>query len=52
MIRIIARFMQKRRIKKICKAWGYNCSECIHHDYVFEGTVFRGVRCRLKGKEV
>ena len=48
MIQIIDRFLRKRRLRKICKAQNYNCSECIYHEYVFEGTVFRGTRCRLE----
>lgn len=25
---------------------GYNCPECIYHDFVFEGSIFRENRCR------
>ena len=38
---------RKREKKKICKANGFNCPECIYHDWVFEGIIFRGNRCRL-----
>lgn len=36
----------KWKHKRFCKLNGYNCPECIYHDFVFEGTVFRGNRCR------
>ena len=24
------------------------CSECIHHEHIFEGVIFRGTKCRLE----
>ena len=42
------KWRKKRRIRKICKANNYNCSECIYHEYIFEGTIFRGTKCRLE----
>ena len=47
--RLFHKWHRKRAIKKICKANNFNCSECIHHDHIFEGAVFRGTRCRLGG---
>lgn len=46
--RLFQKWRRKRAIKKICKANNFNCSECIHHDHIFEGAVFRGTRCRLE----
>lgn len=46
--RLFRKWRRKRAIKKICKANNFNCSECIHHDHIFEGAVFRGTRCRLE----
>lgn len=46
--RLFKKWRRKREIKKICKANNFNCSECIHHEHIFEGAVFRGTRCRLE----
>lgn len=39
--------------KKLIAKWKYRrfcrmnrCPDCIYHDFVFEGCVFRGNRCR------
>lgn len=45
---LINKWRKKRRIRKVCKASGYNCSECIHHEHIFEGVIFRGTKCRLE----
>ena len=50
--RLFRKWRRKRAIKKVCKANNFNCSECIHHDHIFEGAVFRGTRCRLEDKDV
>lgn len=52
LVRLFQKWRRKRAIKKICKANNFNCSECIHHDHIFEGAVFRGTRCRLEDKDV
>lgn len=44
------KWMWKREKRKICKANGYNCSECIYHEHLFEGARFCGTKCRLEGK--
>lgn len=49
--RLFREWRRKRAIKKICKANNFNCSECIHHDHIFEGAVFRGTRCRLEDRK-
>lgn len=48
LFRLFQKWRRKRAIKKICKANNFNCSECIHHEHIFEGAVFRGTRCRLE----
>ena len=45
---LIDKWRKKRRIRKVCKAFGYNCSECIHQEHNFEGIIFRGTKCRLE----
>ena len=44
----IKKWRKKRRIRRVCKAVGYNCSECIHHEHIFEGVIFHGTKCRLE----
>ena len=36
----------KWKYKRFCKLNGYDCPDCIYHDFVFDGAVFRGNRCR------
>ena len=43
MLNKIIKAIKKRRM---CKLHGYNCPECIYHDFIFEGCIFRGNRCR------
>ena len=45
---LINKWRKKRRTRKVCKAFGYNCSECIYHEHIFEGIIFRGTKCRLE----
>lgn len=45
---LINKWRKKQRIRKVCKAFGYNCSECIYHEHIFEGIIFRGTKCRLE----
>lgn len=42
------KWLKKLKRKKICKANRYFCPDCIYHEHIFEGTVFRGTRCRLE----
>ena len=44
-------YLKKKRHHKYCKRVKFNCPDCIYHDFIFEGTIFRGNRCRW-GKEV
>lgn len=46
MRRKLRRFLWKIRKKRFCKLNGYYCPECIFHNFVFEGSTFRGNRCR------
>lgn len=32
--------------RRFCRLNGYNCPECIYHHFVYEGSIFRGNRCR------
>ena len=46
-MKLFHEWRKKRKLRKICKANHFNCSECIHHKNIFEGTSLRGVLCRL-----
>ena len=48
MMVLLKKWRKKRRIRKVCKAIGDNGSECIHHEHIFEGVIFRGTKCRLE----
>lgn len=45
---MLKRLLKILRIRRVCRANGYNCAECIYHDFLFDGVVFRGVACRLE----
>lgn len=34
--------IQKRRF---CKLNGYFCPDCIYHEFIFDGCIFRGTKC-------
>ena len=44
--KLIAKWIAKRKYRRFCKLNGYRCPDCIYHDWVWEGVVFRGNRCR------
>lgn len=46
-MKLFHEWRKKRKLRKICKANHFNCSECIHHENVSVGTSRLGVRCRL-----
>lgn len=48
---VIHRIIRRIKIERICKLNGYNCPECIYHEWVWEGMTFRGNRCRLERME-
>lgn len=29
---------------------GYYCPDCIHHEYIWQDTVFRGIKCRINAR--
>ena len=45
---LLVRWARKREKKKICKANRYDCAECIYHEHIFDGAIFRGTKCRLE----
>lgn len=47
-MRIIYKIIRKIKIKRICKLNGGWCPDCIYHEWVWEGMLFRGVKCRLE----
>lgn len=47
MIKLIKRIIFKIRHKRFCKLNNYFCPDCIYHDFIFEGSEFRGNRCRF-----
>lgn len=42
MFRKLIHRIQKRRF---CKANRWFCPDCIYHEHLFDGVVYRGVRC-------
>lgn len=51
MLTLLRAYLKKKRHHKYCKSVKFDCPDCIYHDFIFEGTIFRGNRCRW-GKEV
>ena len=43
---MIRKLIYKMRKRRFCKLNGWFCPDCIYHDFIFEGAVFRGNRCR------
>jgi len=46
MSRWIYNLLYKMRKRRFCKLNGWFCPDCIYHDFTFEGSIFRGNRCR------
>lgn len=40
----------EHRKRKFCKLNGFFCPECIYHNWIWSGTVFRGNRCSYPWK--
>lgn len=40
------------KMRRQCKLVGYNCPECIYHNWTFDGCVFRGNVCRYVNKNM
>lgn len=36
----------KIKKRRFCKLNGWFCPDCIYHDFMWEGAIFRGNRCR------
>lgn len=47
MIKLIKKIILKIRHKRFCELNNYFCPDCIYHDFIFEGSEFRGNRCRF-----
>ena len=47
---IFRKLMFKHRLRRLCKSNGYNCPECIHHEFVFDGIKFEGIRCKAEAR--
>lgn len=47
----LKKLLWKIRKRRFCRLNCYNCPECIYHDFVFEGSTFRGNRCRYPKEE-
>lgn len=43
---MIRKLIYKIRKRRFCKQNRWFCPDCIYHDFIFEGAVFRGNRCR------
>lgn len=43
----IKKILWKWKKRRFCKLNGYFCPECIYRDFIFEGGIFRGNRCRF-----
>lgn len=43
---MLKKLISKWKYRRFCKLNGYYCPDCIYHDFVWDGSVFRGNRCR------
>ena len=43
---MIRKLIYKMRKRRFCKLNRWSCPDCVYHDFVFEGAIFRGNRCR------
>ena len=46
---MIKRLIRRMKHRRFCRLNGFFCPDCIYHDFVFEGSIFRGNRCRWEG---
>ena len=52
MIKFIRKMLNRYKHYRMCKLNGFRCPDCIYHDFIYEGCIFRGNRCRyMKGVE-
>lgn len=43
---MLKRLIDRIRQRRFCRLNRYYCHDCIYHDFLFEGAVFRGNKCR------
>lgn len=43
---MLKKLIDRIRHRRFCRLNRNYCPDCIYHDFVFDGTVFRGNRCR------
>lgn len=48
---MIKRIIRELKHRRFCKLNRYFCSDCIYHDFVWEGITFRGNRCQYPKEE-
>ena len=39
------KLIHRIRKRRFCKANRWFCPDCIYHEHLFDGVVYRGVRC-------
>ena len=44
--RMVQKVLARLRHRRFCKLNGYYCPDCIYHDFVWDGIIFRGNRCQ------
>lgn len=44
--RMVQKVFARWKHRRFCKLNGYFCPECIYHEFVWDGIVFRGNRCQ------
>lgn len=42
---IFVKLKKRWKKRKFCKANRYYCPDCIYHEHVFQGLIYRGIRC-------
>lgn len=43
--RMFRKLIHRIRKRRFCKANHWFCPDCIYHEHLFDGIVYRGVRC-------
>lgn len=43
--RMFRKLIHRLRKRRFCKANRWFCPDCIYHEHLFDGVVYRGVRC-------
>ena len=43
--KMLRKLINRIRKHRFCKANRWYCPECIYHEHLFDGAVYRGVRC-------